>query len=112
MTSSNGNILPFVREIHWLRVDSPHKGQRHGALVIYLISAWTNGWVNNRDAGDFRRYRANYDFTVMLVLNEWGYTLCNTYHIYQRYVLILIKCSSNGVEKSFFFSTHVYNVVL
>ena len=65
MTSSNGNILPFVRGIHWLRVDSPHKGQRHGALVIYLISAWTNGWVNNRDAGDFRRYRAHYDFTVM-----------------------------------------------
>ena len=25
----------------------------------------TNGWVNNRDAGDLRRYRAYYDVTVM-----------------------------------------------
>ena len=24
-----------------------------------------NGWVNNRDAGDFRRYRAHYDVTVI-----------------------------------------------
>ena len=24
-----------------------------------------NGWVNNRDAGDLRRYRAHYDVIVM-----------------------------------------------
>ena len=48
----------------WL-VDSPHKGQWRGALVFSLIRAWTNGWANNRDAGDLRRHRARYDVTLM-----------------------------------------------
>ena len=46
-------------------VNSPHKGQWGGALMFSLISAWTNGWVNNRDAGDLRRHRVHYDVTVM-----------------------------------------------
>ena len=41
---------PFVRGIHRWPVDSPHKGQWHGALRFSLICAWTNGWANNRDA--------------------------------------------------------------
>ena len=28
-----------------------------------VIFAWTNGWVNNRKAGDFRRDRTHYDVT-------------------------------------------------
>ena len=56
---------PFVREIHRSPVNSPHKGQWHGALMISLICAWINAWVNNREAGDLRRYRANCDVTVM-----------------------------------------------
>ena len=35
------------------------------SLMFSLICAWTNVWVNNRDAGDFRRHRAHYDVTVM-----------------------------------------------
>ena len=46
-------------------VNSPHKGQWRGALMFSLISAWTNGWVNHRDAGDTRRHLAHYDVTVM-----------------------------------------------
>ena len=30
-----------------------------------LICVWINGWVNNREAGDLRRYRAHYDVIVM-----------------------------------------------
>ena len=41
---------PFVWGIH----RSPHKGQWRGALTFSLICAWTNSWVNNRDAGDLR----------------------------------------------------------
>ena len=48
-----------------LLANSPHKGQWHGALMFSLICAWTNGWVNNRDAGDLRRHCAHYDVTVM-----------------------------------------------
>ena len=42
------------------------KGQWRGALMFSLIFAWINGWVNNREAGDLRRFRAHYDVTVML----------------------------------------------
>ena len=64
VTSSNGNIYwPFVRGIH--RSPVPNKGQWRGALMFSLICVWINGWVNNREAGDLRRYRARYDVTVM-----------------------------------------------
>ena len=45
--------------------NSPPKGQWHGALMFSLICARINGWVNNCEAGDLRRYRAHYDVTVM-----------------------------------------------
>ena len=57
---------PFVWGIHRPPVNSPHKGQRRGALMFSLICARMNVWVNNREAGDLRRHRANYDFTVMV----------------------------------------------
>ena len=31
----------------------------------------TNGWVNNRDAGDLRNHRAHYDVTVIMQFNRW-----------------------------------------
>ena len=36
-----------------------------GSFMLSLICAWTNGWVNNRDAGDLTRHRAHHDVTVM-----------------------------------------------
>ena len=56
---------PFVRGIHRSPVNSPHKGQWRGALMFPLICVWINGWVNNREAGDLRRYRAHYHAIVM-----------------------------------------------
>ena len=32
---------------------------------VCLIFASTNGWANNRDAGDLRRHRAHYDVTII-----------------------------------------------
>ena len=57
---------PFVRGIHRSPVNSPHKGQWRGALMFTLICAQINGWVNNHEAGDLRRYHAHYDFIVMM----------------------------------------------
>ena len=57
---------PFVRGIHRSPVNSPHKGQGCGALMFSLICTRLNGWVNNGEAGDLRRYRAHYDATVMI----------------------------------------------
>ena len=56
---------PFVREIHWSPMNSPHKGQWRGALMFSLICAWIIGRVNNRVPGDLRCHRANYDVTVV-----------------------------------------------
>ena len=56
---------PFVRGIHRSPVYSPHKGMWHGTLMFVFICAWINRWVNNREAGDFRRYRVHYDVIVL-----------------------------------------------
>ena len=61
--------VDVIRRKHFLHhqslVNSPHKGQWHRALVFSLICACTNGWVNSRNASDFRCHRAHYDVTVM-----------------------------------------------
>ena len=73
---------PFVWGIHRSPVNSPHKDQWRGALMISMICAWINGWVNSRDAGDLRRHRANYDVIIMRqwsltsMLTSW--TICTT----------------------------------
>ena len=54
---------PFMRGIHRSPVNSPHEGQWRGALMFSLICVWINGWINNRQAGDLRRYLAHYDVT-------------------------------------------------
>ena len=61
---------PFVRGIHRSRVNSPHKGQSREALMFSLICVWIDGWINNRPAGDLRRYPAHYDVTLMCVISQ------------------------------------------
>ena len=56
---------PFVRGIHRSPMNSPHKAHWRGALMFSLICVWINDWVNNREAGDLRRYRAHCDVSVM-----------------------------------------------
>ena len=51
---------PFVRGIHRSPGDFP--AQRP---VTRSFDVWINGWVNNHEAGDLRRYRAHYDVMVM-----------------------------------------------
>ena len=73
--------LAFVRGIRWWLwgihrspVNSPHTDQWRGALMFSLITAWTNGWVNNQDASDLRCHRAHYDVTVMWcrIVSQWS----------------------------------------
>ena len=68
MTSSNENIF---------RVTGPLCGEFTGPgdfptqrpvtriFDVSLICVWINGWINNREAGDLRRYRAHSDVIVM-----------------------------------------------
>ena len=43
--------------------------------MFSLICVWINGWANNREAGDLRRYRGHYDVIAMqwcaLVVAGW-----------------------------------------
>ena len=50
-----------------------HKCQWRGALMLSLICARINGWLNNREAGDLRRHRAHYDVTAITCrfLERW-----------------------------------------
>ena len=66
---------PFVRGIHRSPVNFLHKGQWRGALMFSLIWAWTNVWVNNRDAGDLRRHHAYYDISVMNDVVQHGHEI-------------------------------------
>ena len=59
---------PCVRGIHRSPVNSPHKGQWHGALVFSLICTWINSSVNHWEAGYLRRHRALHDVIVMDVV--------------------------------------------
>ena len=84
---------PIVRGIHRSPVNSPHKGQWRGALMFSLIGAWINGWVNNREAGDLRRYRAHYDVIVMCIQDHPSYSACSI-HFFDTYIYIYIFNSS------------------
>ena len=77
----------LVRGIHRSPVNSPHKGQWRGVLVLSLICAWKNGWVNNRGAGDLRHRRAHYDVTVIYSINQrqgqviTSHSICGTVYV-------------------------------
>ena len=67
--------FPTCNKIPWLFPDSendwnfPDFSLTVATLIWYirkLICVWINCWVNNREAGDLRRYRAHYDVSVMV----------------------------------------------
>ena len=63
--------FPRYWPFHRSPVNSPHKGQWRWALMFPLICAWTNGWSNNRDAGDFKRHCGHYDVIVMNIMKYY-----------------------------------------
>ena len=59
---------PFGRGIHRSRW-SPHTKASDAELwCFFFICAWINDWVNNRETGGLRRYRAHYDVIVMTIV--------------------------------------------
>ena len=72
---------PYVRGFHRPPVNSPQKGQWHGALMFSLICAWINGWVNNGEDGDLKRHRAHYEVSVMIevICDSSEVTMCNVH---------------------------------
>ena len=96
-----------MRGIHRSPVDSPHKGQWRGALMLSLICALTSGSANKRDAGDLRRHRAHNDFTVMF---RYSYTyvcdvnIVHTYIVNRKLSQHVITSLYNSEASLFFFN--------
>ena len=76
MTSSNGNIFrvtgPLCGEF-----TGPVRGTKKGGEFTGLC-ARINDWVNNREAGDFRRHRGHYDVNVMY-RNQCRFIACRIF---------------------------------
>ena len=85
---------PFVRGIHRSPVNSPHKGR--GALMLPLICARISRWVNNREAGDLKRYRAHYDVIVMRILYHFPTENTNEIRELQLRQTAMIIIDSHG----------------
>ena len=62
--------------------------------MFSLICVWINGWVNNREAGDLRRYRGHYDVSVMI----WNVILKRMLYIQTIWYenAMLLDVSDNG----------------
>ena len=88
MTSSNGNNFRvtghFCGKFTGHRHNSPHECQWRGAVMLSLIDAWINGWVNNHEAGDSRRHRVHFDVTE---INVYGICYCS---LTEDYIYIYI----------------------
>ena len=69
----------------------PHKGQWRRALMFSLICVWINGLVNNREAGDLRRYRAHCDVTVMKRENSTSTSMSSNLHELNRWLTFLMR---------------------
>ena len=88
---------PFVRGNRRPQADSPHKGQWRGSLMISLIYAWTNCWVNNQDSQWFETpsrslwrhcnvFGTKPSTKLMLTNCHWG-----PLRTHFRYILIKIR---------------------
>ena len=78
MTSSNGNISRVTGHLceeftchRWIPLTKASDAE----LWCFLSTAWINGWVNNREAGDLIRRRAHYEVTLMTryVIRMWPF---------------------------------------
>ena len=100
MTSSNRNIFsvtgPLCGEFTGNRWIPSHMPVTR-SFDVFFFYAWTNGWVNSRDAGDLRRHRAHYDVNVMEAQSQSA-SHCKTWDAYLRFVtnhtvyMYLCKC--------------------
>ena len=86
MTSSNGNIFrvtgPLCGELtshQWIPLIKTSDAE---LWFFSLIYAWTNGWTKNRDSGDLRRHRDQYDVRA----------------IYHSNLIIRYRCSIKSIK--------------
>ena len=108
---------PFVRGIHRWPMSSSHKCQWRGPLMFSLIYAWIDGWVNNGEAGDLRRYCAHYDVIVVFIdFKVYVTVCCDVSQWRQSYPTIIIVIfptlpldTGTTIANDFIHSIKIYN---
>ena len=100
---------PFVRGIHRLPVNSPHKDQWRGALMFSLICARVNGWANTCEAGDLRRHRSHCDVIIMRILySSWVfYSWYIPHSNHKRNTTVHISFQGQFIENLYYGSPEV-----
>ena len=90
LTSSNGTSLRITGHLcgeftghRWI----PRTKASDAALWCFL---WSDGWINNGEAGDLRRNRAHYDVTVMEAKYCWRR---NPTESFQYCFFLLLLCN-------------------
>ena len=107
MTSSNGNIFRVAGQLCG-KFTGPSEFPTHRPMTwsfnVFFDLCPINGWVNNREAGDLRRYRAHYDVTVMYSGPQSTITVINR----------LLQCANRWLASFslFGFSVHLPKVWL
>ena len=75
-------------------VPSEFPAQRPVTWMFSLICVWINGWIDNHEAGDLRRYRAHYDVTVETLQAIFGVRYGNLSRVIHPLLLLQI-CNSH-----------------
>ena len=108
MTSSNGNIFRVTDHLcgefngpRWIP-----RTKASDAELWFFFCVWINGWVNNREAGDLRRYRAHYDVTVM---KQSNWSTANPCTYFPGYIVrnSTVYCSPN-TKHYIYISVYMY----
>ena len=91
---------PSVRGIHRSPVNSPHKGQWHGALMFSLICFWINGWW--KGLLHIFTVHCNSDLITKvqrwwIVYEEHGYAMSITYIMYMKLFGVINNISHSEV---------------
>ena len=85
-----------------------------GSSLIFLFSVicvWINGWVNNREASDLRRYRAHYDVTPMTVEVRHELVLCE--NVCGCLCMVVISCFTiykQNIRDLFLMLVHIISI--
>ena len=99
---------PFVRGIHRSPVNSTQGQWRRAWMPFFwTASEWIKGWVNNREAGDLRRYRAHCDVTVMNAFMGdhisvdwwWKFARCRWLLVSTNYVHLPLKLTRRDLSR-------------
>ena len=67
----------------------------------FFICAWTNGWANNRHAGDLRFYRFHYDVTTRYIrFIDWCHAMLLLQCPHNQSLLVVVALNRNTVKNT------------